>query len=605
MRSALFAAAILGGGLAVHAAEAPPPPPSPVFADTVVVTATLAPEEEERVPAAVTVIDEKEIEARQAVDLPDLLSTVPGATAVQAGPPGQQTSLFLRGAESEQALLLWNGIPLNDPFFGGANWQFVPLDGVERVEVARGPFSALYGSQAVGGVVQVVTGPEPGGSLRLEAGEDGYRRAGAAASHTLGSARLDVTGSLRRGGGPLGNDDFDAEDLLARARWTLRPGVTLGILARVNDAETGIPLSGGQPTPRRAIAWQESELALPVTLERGRWGIEGQLSQARFDSAFRDPDDPFGFTSSDTDGEALRGRAVATFRPGGGSWVALGAEAERLEVSNRTVFGPNLDGARQRTWAVFTQASRGWGPLRVEAGARRDDNDVYGGETSFRGGAVLALGGGVRLRGSYGESFRAPSLGELFFPFTGNPALRPESGASAELGVELRRGPFRAALTGFDTRQRDLIDFDFAAFRNVNVGRTRSTGVEAEVGWERGGAALRANATWLDAEDRTSDLPLLRRPEWSAGLVATAAPGPWTLSLEGWFVGEAPDVAPVAFGRSENPGYTRFDVGARWRARPWLAPYARVENAGNWQYEEALGFPARGRTVIGGVGFEF
>ncbi|HEX5759863.1 MAG TPA: TonB-dependent receptor, partial [Thermoanaerobaculia bacterium] len=507
MRSWLLAAAVLGGGLAVRAEEPaspPPPPPAPTFAETVVVTATLEPAAEEELPASVTVVQRAEIAARQAVDLPDVLATVPGLALVQAGPPGQQTSVFLRGADSEQTLLLWNGIPLNDPFFGGANWQFVPLDGAERVEIVRGPFSALYGSQAVGGVVQVVSGAEPGVALRLEGGDDGYRRAGVAAAHEAGRLRLDLAGSLRRGGGPLPNDDYDGEDLLARARWTLRPGVSAGVLARVGDAETGIPLSEGRATPRRAIAWRERELALPVSVERGAWGVEAQLAQARFDSAFRDPDDPFGFTAADTGAEALRGRAVATWRPPrrAGSWLAFGAEGERLEVDNRSVFGTNLAGARQETWALFAQASHGLGPLRLDVGARRDENDVYGGATSLRAGALWALAGGVRLRASYGESFRAPSLGELFFPGSGNPDLQPEVGESAELGVEWRRGPFRAALTGFETRQRDLIDFDFVAFRNVNLGRARSRGVEAEVGWERGIAAVRAHATWLNAEDR-------------------------------------------------------------------------------------------------------
>ncbi len=606
MRSALLAIAVLGGGMAARAEEPlPPPPPSPAFAHTVVVTATLEPEEEERLPASVVVLDAGEIEARQANDLPELLAAVPGLAVVQAGPPGQQTSVFARGAESEQVLLLWNGIQLNDPFFGGANWQFVPLDGVERVEVARGPFSALYGSQALGGVVQVVTGPEAGTRLRLEAGEDGYRRGSVAASHAAGRARFDLAGSLRRGGGPLANDDFDGEDLVARARWTVRPGLTAGVLARLGEAETGIPLSGGLPSPRRSIAWQEREVALPIAFERGRWGVEGQLSRARFEAAFRDPDDPFGFVSSDTDGEATRGRAVATFRPGEDAWIAFGAEAERLEVGNRSSFGTNLDGARQETWALFAQASRTFGRLTLDAGARRDDNDVYGAETSFRAGAVVDFAGGLRLRGSWGESFRAPSLGELFFPGSGNPELSPETGESAELGLEIRRGGFRGGLTGFSTRQRELIDFDFATFRNVNVGRARSRGVEAEAGWTGGAAAVRAAATWLDAEDRASGLPLLRRPEWSGSLVGTWTPGPWTASLEGRYVGDRPDVDPVTFARAASPSYVRVDLAARYRLRPWLDPYARIENLFDREYAEALGFPAPGRTVIGGVGFTF
>ena len=179
MRQILLAAGILGGAMPALLAQPIPSTPStaseqgstattgaaatgagaaPRFSDSLVVTPSLDAEPRDDTPATVTVIDAQEIEDRQARDLADLLWSVPGMTVAQAGAPGQQTSVFTRGANSNQTLLLWNGIPLNDPFFGDVNWQFVPTEGVERVEVVRGPFSALYGSNAVGGVVQVLTG---------------------------------------------------------------------------------------------------------------------------------------------------------------------------------------------------------------------------------------------------------------------------------------------------------------------------------------------------------------------------------------------------------------------------------------------------------------
>jgi vitamin B12 transporter len=609
----ILIAGLLGGGLpALSQPESQPEPqspqtssPVPVFRDTVVVSASLDAEEREDVPASVTVIDQKEIAARQANTLSDLVTTVPGLSVVQAGPPGQQTSLFTRGTESDQTLLLWNGIQLNDPFFGGANWQFVPVDGVERVEVVRGPFSALYGSNAVGGVVQVLTGSRQGGTVTLEGGDWGYARGGVAAGGDLGRARFDVTGHVRRGGGELANDFFDSEEGVARALWPLGPAASLGLLVRANDSETGIPLSGGRPTLRSRISWHEREVAVPFRSGRGPWEVEAQLSRARFDGAFRDPDDPFGFTASDTESEALRGRTVATWR-GNEAWrIAFGAEAERLEVTNGSNFGPNLEGAHQRTWAAFGQAGWGRGPLQIELGLRRDDNDVYGGETSLRAGTVLKLGRGVRLRASYGEAFRAPSLGELFFPGSGNPDLQPEDGESWELGLEREAGDWRLALTGFENRLRNLIDFDFATFRDVNVGRARSRGVEAEAGYRRGLCAATLNGTWLDTEDLDTGLDLLRRPRQSATLVLTARPGPWTLSLVGRYVGDRDDLDPVTFQRATNPSYTRLDLAARWQALPWLSPYARVENVADEKYSAALGFPSPGRTVIGGVAFEF
>ena len=598
----LVMAGILGGGIPLLAQSSPN---HPTFEESVVVSASLDQEDRDNVPASVTVIHAEEIEARQADTLSEAIATVPGIAVMQAGPPGQQTSLFTRGTESEHTLLLWNGIPLNDPYFGGANWQFVPLDGVARIEVARGPFSALYGSNALGGVVQVFTGSRQGGMFTAEGGEDGYYRGGLAAGTDLGKLRLDVTGHLRRGGGELENDFYDSEEMLARGLWTVRPGMSLGLLARVNDSKTGIPFVSGLPNPTGDISWQEQELAVPFLADLGTWEIEAQLSQTRFDGAYRDPDDPFGFTSSDTDSEGLRGRAVATWRKSDDLWIAFGSETESLEVTNTSSFGSNLDAADQKTWAVFGQGSWGRGPVRFDAGVRRDDNNVYGSETSLRAGIVVKAGAATRLRASYGEAFRAPSLGELFFPFTGNPDLQPETGESFEVGIEREAGAWRLGLTGFENRLQDMIDYDFLANRNLNVDRARTRGIEGEAGFRQGIFSASWNATWMETEDLSTGLELFRRPEWSSALLLTARPGDWTLNLEGRYVGERPDVDAVTFQRTENPDYVRVDLAARWKALGWLAPYARLQNAADEEYEEVLGYPAPGRTLIGGVAVEF
>lgn len=599
----LVMAGILGGGIPLTAQTAVPA--LPAFEDSVVVSTSLDQGERDDVPASVTVIHAEEIEARQADTLSEAIATVPGIAVMQTGPPGQQTSVFTRGTESEHTLLLWNGIPLNDPYFGGANWQFVPLDGVARIEVARGPFSALYGGNALGGVVQVFTGSRQGGTFTAEGGEDGYYRGGLAAGTDVGKLRLDVTGHLRRGGGELENDFYDSEELLARGLWTIRPGMSLGLLARANDSETGIPFVSGLPNPTGDISWQERELAVPFLADFGAWELEAQFSQTRFDGAYRDPDDPFGFTASDTDSEGLRGRAVATWRRDDDLWIAVGSETEHLEVTNISSFGTNLDAADQKTWAVFGQGSWGLGPVRLDAGIRRDDNDVYGAETSLRTGIVVKAGAATLLRASYGESFRAPSLGELFFPFTGNPDLQPETGESFEVGIERDAGAWRLGLTGFETRLRNLIDYDFVANRNLNVDRARTRGIEGEVGFHQGIFSASWSATWLETEDLDTGLELFRRPEQSSALVLTARPGDWTLNLEGRYVGERADVDAFTFQRTENPDYLRVDLAARWRALGWLAPYARVQNVADEEYEEVLGYPAPGRTLIGGVAVEF
>jgi vitamin B12 transporter len=558
----------------------------------------------------VEVIGAREIQDRQARDLADLLWSVPGMTVAQAGAPGQQTSVFTRGANSSQTLLLWNGIPLNQPLFGDVNWQFVPTEGVERVEVVRGPFSALYGSNAVGGVVQLLTGARRGVLFDLEGGERGYVRGGLAAGAGLGAAQLDLAGNVRRSDDtrPGFNDFFDGEDLVARVLWGLRPGTSLGLVARADDSRTGVPFSSGVPTPRTTISWQEREAAVPVEATGDRWLINARIAEARFTAGFRSPDDPFGAFSSDTRSQTLDGRLVGSWhvlrQPGQDLEVSLGTEGEGVRVTNRDSFGTNLDRAHQRTWAGFGQGSWSGGPVHFDLGLRRDDNDVYGGQTSLRGGGVWRLAAGTRLRASAGQAFRAPTLGELYFPFSGNPGLRPETGTSYEAAIEQDAGPWRLLLAGFENRQHNLIVFDPVAFRDLNVGRARSRGLEGQVGFRGRWVYGQVNATRLEAVDQTTGLPLLRRPKWSANLLLTARPGAWTFHLAGRYVGPRADIDPPTNARRTNPGFVRLDLAASLRAWRCLAPYARIENLANRAYAEVLGYPSPRRTLIGGVAVE-
>ncbi len=588
----LAAAPVLGQG---------PPVPAPTYGDTVVVTASLEEESREKLPATVDVIEADEIEERQATELADVLATVPGLTVVRSGGPGQVTSLFSRGTESDHTLVLWNGLELNNPFFGGFDWAFLPTQGVRRVEIARGPFSAVHGSDAIGGVIQVLTEAVDGGSLRLEGGDGDYFRAALATGMSSPGFELEVLGHFRTGSGDFVNDRYESEEAAARAQWNLGETATIGVIARLNQSDVGIPFSGGAPSPSRRISWQERELAVPFRVESGAWRLDAQLSQVVYETAFRDPEDAFGFTASDTDSEALRVRATASRHFSGSSWLAFGTEVERLEVDDRSVFGINLVGAQQETRAFFAEAFRKLGRFHVDAGVRYDDNDVYGSRTSPRFGVSAELGSHGRIKASYGEGFRAPSLGELFFPSSGNRELEPEESESLELGVEYEGARWQAGVTGFDTRLINLIDFDFVTFSNVNRGRAETQGVEGWLGRRTKALSWRWNVTFLDAVDATSDEPLLRRPRESSNLLVSFPVRRVGLHLTGRYVGPRPDVDPVTFARSENPGYVRFDLAAKWKPVRRLAPYARIENLADREYQEALGFPAPGRTLIVGL----
>lgn len=571
--------------------------PAQRIAETVVVTASLVEDEKDELPVAVTVIDAAEIADRQATTVADLLRTVAGLDVVRSGSPGKATSVFGRGANSNQTLVLWNGIELNDPYFGGFDWAFLPTDGAGRIEVARGPFSSLYGSDALGGVVQVVSGADDGLALALEAGAGDYRRGSVVAGESFGPLRLDVAGSARRGEGEVANDSFDGEDLAARLAWTPAADVTVGLVARAADSEVGIPYDfAGRPSPRRLQEREARQVAVPVAWRGAAWRLDGQLSRQTLALGLADPDDPFAAGRSDA--EALRGRVVAGRRLGasGGSWMAFGGDWERQEASSVSAFGPGLADDSQRTWAGFGEVHLERGPWAFDLGARRDDNDAFGAHGTGRAGVQRRLGEGVRVRAAWAQGFRAPSLGDLYFPGFGNPQLLPERSDGIEAGIDWRRDRWDLELTAFRSDVDDLIVFDLVSGLPQNIGRARSHGVEVASALAGRRSWARLAVTWLDAEDLDSGEPLARRPEWRGSLVAGWRGERWRLSGTLRYVGDRTDL-----GAAPLDGYGTLDLAARYGLSRRLAPYARVENVLDEEYEEAVGFPAPGVGLVGGV----
>jgi vitamin B12 transporter len=595
MLHALALLGIVGGSISNPAGT-----PTERIEETVVVTASLVEDERDDLPVAVSVIDRAEIADRQATVIADLLRTVPGVDVVRSGSPGKATSVFGRGANSNQTLVLWNGVELNDPFFGGYDWAFLPTDGVERVEVVRGPFSSLYGSDALGGVVQVVSGRRDGLALSLEGGSDDHRRGGFAAGRSLGSARLDVMGAVRRGEGEVTNDSWDGEDLAARLDWSLSPRLAVGVLARAADSDVGIPYDfGGQPSPHRLQERQARQLALPAAWRGETWRVDGQVSRRTLDLGLSDADDSFAASRSES--EALHGRLVASRRLGRaeGSWLAVGGDWERQEASSESAFGPGLADDSQRTWASFGELHLDSGPWAFDLGARRDDNDAFGSHLTGRAGLLRQVGDGLRLHAAWARGFRAPALGDLYFPGFGNPELAPEESDSVEAGLRWDRELWDLALTAFRSDVDDLIVFDPVTNLPQNVGRARSRGVELDGSLSGRRGWTRLAATWLDAEDLDTGTALARRPEWSGSVVAGWRGARWRLAGTLRHVGERVDLGAVPLA-----AYEVLDLAARFALSPRLAPFARVENVLDEDYEEAAGFPAPGLGVIGGLAID-
>jgi vitamin B12 transporter len=598
-----YAALVMVAASSTVLAQAPPP-----VSDSVVVTATLTPEEERQLGSATWVLTREWIESTGARSVAELLRQVPGLDVARQGSDGSLVSVFLRGANSTHVLVLMDGARLNSPYFSGYDFSVLTTENIERIEIVRGPFSALYGSDAIGGVIHIFTRPASAGisaRVAVEGGDAGQRRASAFAS--AGSQTFGVSGSYAHDetDGDRTNSDWrqNAGSLRLEGRWGERLRVALeGSLV---DADVGTPGPIGRETPRARQESRENRLQLPISF-RPIEGHDATLVFARVASerTYSDPDAGFDSRSNPTTWQA---RLSDTFHAGRHELTAFGSW-ERWQVDDRSNFGVALDDDRSTLWGAGAQDSiaLGGGAV-VTAGVRYDHHSDFGDAWSPRGTlAWVDPNARWKVRVSGGTAFRAPSVGELFYPFGGNPDLRPERVTSWEAGVERYFSGGRLEVSAFWNELTNLIVFDFVSSSNENVGRARTRGVE--IAWRQRVAEsfeVDAGYTWLDAEDRVSGEDLLRRPRHEAFLSGSWRPiARLSVSPRAVFVGRRLDADPVTGRHEDLPSYVRFDVFARFEL-PHFAPYARLENATDRRYQEVDGYPAPGRRWAAGVEVKF
>lgn len=586
----------------------------PRAGETIVVTASQVPESAESTPAAVTVITRQDIDRRAARDVADVLREVPGLTLARSGSPGKQTSLFSRGAASTQTLVLWNGITLNNPYFSGYDWGRFSTAGVEQIEIVRGPYSALYGSEAMGGVVNVLTIPRTSGVHGdFEAGGNGLRNGAVSAAVAGQTLQASAAYERRRDDGFAANDDFSQNSGDVFVRWSPFAALSLGVAARHTSFDVGIPFntnaSGTQlvPSLERRQSGTETQFGVPATVTLGRFITDVTFSQNRRRDDFADPHDPFT-TSTSTDARTRRARVTTRVATFAGTIVAGGEEA-RDTVSDVTNFGPNFVGRRRTARSLFAEDrwSHPIGPessFELSAGVRRDRFSTFGAQTSPRVAAAF-IAGASKVRAAWGRGFRAPSLGELYYPFFGNENLSAESNRSYEVGYDRASGENGLlSLTYFNARYRNLITFDPVTFVSANIGRVRSDGIEAGYQQHAGNAYTAVSYTWLHRnEDEATGQRLARRPKHSGSLTLGWRSGAADTTVTLLRTGAREDAMPVVpFGRITNAGYTTIDANVQYRMSR-VTPFVKVENLRNARYDEVAGYAGPRRRVIVGLRF--
>lgn len=582
------------------------PPPATVH-DEIIVTASALAEPVSSTPAAVTVITRQEIDERAARDIADVLREVPGVTVSRTGSPGRATSLFTRGSNSTHTLVLWNGIEINNPYFSGYDWGRFSTAGVGQVEVVRGPYSALYGSEAMAGVVNVRTDPSTSGFRgAVEFGGRGLRQAQAEGSWITGAHLLSGTIERRSDDGFAANDDFAQTTANALWRWKSASGLSLSLMARGTSYELGVPTNLNAlgtalvPSLRRRQEGHERQVAAPLSWTAGPVTVDVVLSEVRRADDFLDPEDPYGLVSDEIDTRTRRANAKVRFQTQALGAFTVGGEWAEAAVDDLTNFGPNLSDEKRTHRSAFFEdrlsRSAGRGRIELAAGARYDDFDTFGSQLSPRASVAFVVGAN-KFRVGYGEAFRAPSVGELYFPFSGNRLLDPERSRSIEAGADRSIGSRSSvSFTLFRADYEDLIVFDNASFRFGNVGSAETKGLEIGGSHAFGNLRLAASYTHLEK-------PLPRRPRDSGSLFLGYSAGSVHTNVTLLRSGERDDILPVfPFSRTSNEAYTTLDVNVQMHLDRWT-PFVKIENATDTRYEEVLGYPSPGRRAVVGLRF--
>jgi vitamin B12 transporter len=604
--------------------------PAATISEEIVVSASHAEVERERVGSSVTVIDRAEIERRRAVTVADLLATVPGVAVSRSGGRGGGVSVFLRGASSSHTLVLIDGVRANATGSGAFDWADLATDGIERIEVLRGPQSAIHGSDAIGGVISIVSrrgaagfngtagfdgtaGFEGAagldGSLAAEAGSRDWRRlagrlaGGAGAWDWSLAASSQQTDGVSRAPAAAGNGERDPWENATAAATLGRAWGEDGrgqLSVRWFDAATGLddfvfPVGlVDDPNYRQERRGAIGSFQLEKRLGP-RWTQRLRLGVADEETRTRDPDPEPSFHRSAFLGTTIDAEIAADVVLGGGHALSAGYVVERRRGEQADAFDVEAD-----LHSLYLEDRFAWRGLALAAGARHDDHSVFGGETTFRGTAAWRLGEATRLHGSYGTGFKAPTFVDLYFPFFGNPELAPETSESWDLGVERswRGGRLVGDLTAFAARYDDLITFDTRTFLAANVARAEAEGVEATLAWRPGPAwGLTGAYTLTDSADLASGELLPRRPRHAASLTLDLAPAPrWSAVATLVAVADRIDSDGRRLADTE-----RLDAVVDYAWTPRLGGYLRLENLFDDEGEEVGGYAAPGASAAVGL----
>jgi vitamin B12 transporter len=592
-----------------------------------------------QVANSVSVITAKEIEQKQADTVLDALEGVPGLTLLQNGSPGQNSDLFIRGADAGHTLVLMDGIPLNNPIttdrqFGGLDQLF--LEDVGRIEVVRGPLSMVYGTDATAGVVDIIpqrAGGTPKGSLMFEGGAYGTFHEAATASAgndwgdlSLSLSRFDTAGfpsADKSFGNTLDNRDGNTTASLRFGAYPLA-NLQNSLFVRYDQSLTSLDAQGGADGDDPNYFLRERQWVAGSRTQWDLWGgaWEQVLGISYTDDLQEFTDDFSAYPNSHYERGAFEGQAAQltwqnNFHPWKEETLVAGFQGRRDwgREDDTTDYGYGLSDAlinrSTSTGGYFLESQTSlWGRLFAILGGRLDEVSSFGGQFTYRGAlAYFIPGWETKVKVSYGTGFKAPSIYQLYSPY-GNQDLSAENSRGWDAGFEqpLGAGTVRVGASYFHDDFSNLIDFESTAappygrYFNVDAARTE--------GWEAFASVhplrelvLKAQYTYTWALDLQTDSPLLRRPQNQADFNAFFEKDGAGLGLEVLYVGDRADENFATYPASPVtlPPYWLVNLRASFEISPQVKFFGRVDNLLNASYEEIYGYGTPGLSVYMGT----
>ncbi len=588
--------------------------------EEIIITAIGIEQPRDEVGQAVTVIDADTIQTRQSVSIADLLATTPGVRFNRADPVGGVTGISLRGAETTQTLVLIDGVKVNDPSGIGDAYDFGNLltGNIRRIEVLRGSNSVVYGSQAIGGVVNILTGSPAEGFGGNASVDYGY-------ADTL-NAKADISGTAGIASGGVGVAWFKTDGISAAANGAEKDGyenIATNAKLKLNFSDAlsldlrGYYIHADLDTDVFFGAPMDTSDASKLDQYVGYAGLnlslfDGRLTNRAAVTWFRNDRDYYFVRGTAPDygysGTNLRFEYEGVYQPVDQAKLVFGYEHERPDYDffyYDFFTGDKVVGkARANIDSVYALAVvKPIAGLSLTGGVRHDDHSQFGGATTFGANAnYTPNGGATNFRASYGEGFKAPSLYQLYDSFSGNNALKPERSQSYDIGFDqsLDGNRVMLSLTAFLRDTRNQINFDYATSIYGNLDRTRAKGVEAMLTLKPVDAlTVTAAYSYVDARDRDTDARLPRR---AANAVSVSADYVWPFRLS---TGATLTMVGDSFNDATNAvrldGYALLGVRASFPVMENLEIYGRIDNLADEEYATVYGYGTYGRSAFGGV----